>query len=162
GVVSRTGLDSIVSQFSTEFPDWCCAPAPMDLVYERIVNYRGGVRIERPIFRVIPSRKMPLGPVRDRSATGKRRMEGSNDLGRLDSKHWSQLQDLASRFEAAWKKGDTVDLTAFLPPVNDPLRPVALHELIKTDLEARWRRDQVIGIEAYLEKFPELGDASSL
>src|SRR5262249_33307866 len=49
GVVSRTGLDSIVSQFSTEFPDWCCAPAPMGLVYERIVNYRGGVRIERPI-----------------------------------------------------------------------------------------------------------------
>src|SRR5262249_9749915 len=95
---SRTGLDSIVSQFATEFPDWCCAPAQMGLVYERIVNYRGGVRIERPIFRVIPSRKMPLGPVRDRSATGKRRMEGSNDLGRLDTKHWSQLQDLASRF----------------------------------------------------------------
>src|SRR5262249_33816819 len=54
------------------------------------------------------------------------------------------------------------DLSAFLPAVDDPLRQVALHELIKTDLEARWRRDQVIGIEAYLEKFPELGDAASL
>jgi serine/threonine protein kinase len=85
-------------------------------------------------------------------------MEGSDDLGRLDAKHWDQLQEMASRFEAAWKDAETVDLTSFLPPADDPLRRVALQELIKSDLEARWRRGQIIGIEAYLEKYPELGN----
>jgi serine/threonine protein kinase len=84
------------------------------------------------------------------------------DLGRLETEHWAHLQDLASRFEAAWKDADTVDLAAYLPPVGHPLRSVALQELIKTDLEARWRRGQLIGVEAYLEKYPELGTVAVL
>jgi serine/threonine protein kinase len=96
------------------------------------------------------------------SATEERRMDGSDDLGRLDTKRWDQLQDMASRFEAAWKDAESVDLTAFLPPADDPLRRVALYELIKTDLDARWRRGQIMGVEAYLEKFPELGNAAVL
>jgi serine/threonine protein kinase len=91
-----------------------------------------------------------------------RRMSGSGELGHLETANWEQLQEMASRFEAAWRESDTVDLNAFLPPVGSPLRRVALHELIKTDLEARWRRGQIIGIEAYLEKFPELGNAAVL
>lgn len=89
-------------------------------------------------------------------------MDGSGDLGRLETNQWGQLQDMASRFEAAWKDADTVDLTAFLPAAGHPLRRVALHELIKTDMEARWRRGQIIGVEAYVEKFPELGNVSVL
>jgi serine/threonine protein kinase len=84
-------------------------------------------------------------------------MDGSSNLGRLETRQWDQLQDMASRFEAAWKESDTVDLSAFLPPPGNPLRRVVLHELIKSDLEARWQRGQIIGLEAYLEKFPELG-----
>jgi formylglycine-generating enzyme required for sulfatase activity len=87
-------------------------------------------------------------------------MNGTQDLGGLPTGQWNRLQDLASRFEAAWQTTkDTVDLITFLPPPEDPLRRVALHELIKSDMEARWRRGQVIGIESYLEKFPELGTA---
>jgi hypothetical protein len=87
-------------------------------------------------------------------------MDGTHDLGGLPTGHWKRLQDLASRFEAAWQGAkDTVDLTTFLPPPEDPLRRVALHELIKSDLEERWRRGQIIGIESYLERFPELGTA---
>ena len=89
-------------------------------------------------------------------------MSGSSDLGRLETRHWNELQDLASRFEAAWKDADTVDLAAFLPPEGSALRRDALQELIKTDLEARWRRGQIIGIEAYVEKYPELGNVSVL
>src|SRR6516225_8966899 len=89
-------------------------------------------------------------------------MEGSDELGGLPTEHWKRLQNMASRFEAAWNDSDTVDMTAFLPPPDDPLRCVALHELIKTDMEARWSRGQIIGIEAYLEKFPELGTAAEL
>src|SRR5262249_47671584 len=87
-------------------------------------------------------------------------MDGTQDLGGLPTGYWNRLQDLASRFEAAWQgTKDTVDLTTFLPPPEDPLRRVALCELIKSDLEERWRRGQIIGIESYLERFPELGTA---
>src|SRR5262249_20396284 len=86
----------------------------------------------------------------------------SGDLGRLETRQWEQLQDMASRFEASWQHAENADLAAFLPPPGNPLRRVALLELIKTDLEARWRRNQIIGMEAYLEKFPELGAAADL
>src|SRR5262245_7431049 len=89
-------------------------------------------------------------------------MDRSSDLGRLETEHWGQLQDLASRFEAAWKDADTVDLSAFRPPAGDPLRRIALNELIKTDLDARWQRGQIIGIEAYVEKYPDLGNVAVL
>jgi serine/threonine protein kinase/formylglycine-generating enzyme required for sulfatase activity len=89
-------------------------------------------------------------------------VNSSGDLGRLETRQWEQLQDMASRFEAAWQQSETADLAAFLPPPGNPLRRVALLELIKTDLEARWRRNQIIGVEAYLEKFPELGNAAIL
>jgi serine/threonine protein kinase/formylglycine-generating enzyme required for sulfatase activity len=89
-------------------------------------------------------------------------MEGSDDLGGLPTEQWKRLQDMASRFEAAWQHSDTVDLTAFLPPPEDPLYHAALHELIKTDMESRWRRGQIIGIEAYLERFPRIGTAADV
>lgn len=89
-------------------------------------------------------------------------MNSSGDLGRLETRQWEQLQDMASRFEAAWQQAETADLASFLPPPGNPLRRVALLELIKTDLEARWRRNQIIGVEAYLEKFPELGNVTVL
>src|SRR5262249_32144648 len=88
------------------------------------------------------------------------------DLGDLKSIEWNQLQELADRFEKACveagPKADLVDLAAFLPASNDPLRIVALHELIKTDLEIRWRRGQTIPLERYLDRFPELGTAPTL
>jgi serine/threonine protein kinase len=91
-----------------------------------------------------------------------RQVNSSGDLGHLQTRQWKQLQDMASRFEAAWQQSETADLASFLPPPGNPLRRVALLELIKTDLEARWRRGQIIGVEAYLEKFPELGNVAIL
>src|SRR5207245_8848979 len=88
------------------------------------------------------------------------------DLGVLKSIEWNQLQELADRFEKACveagPKADLIDLGAFLPPLGDPLRTVALHELIKTDLEIRWRRGQTVPLERYLDRFPELGAAGTL
>lgn len=89
-------------------------------------------------------------------------MDTPDSLGRLKTDHWAHLQDLASRFEKAWGRADSVDLQAFLPPPGDPLRRVALVELVKAELEIRWKRGQVVGLEAYLEKFPELGPAAQV
>jgi serine/threonine protein kinase len=86
-------------------------------------------------------------------------MSRPGELGSLKTNEWQQLQDVTDRFEDACQQADSVDLALFLPPDGQPLRDVALHELIKSDLEIRWRRGQIIGLEFYLERFPELGDA---
>jgi serine/threonine protein kinase len=49
-----------------------------------------------------------------------------------------------------------------LPAVDDPLRPAILHELVKTDLEIRWRRGQSVELERYLTQFTELAPAGAV
>jgi serine/threonine protein kinase len=92
-------------------------------------------------------------------------MDSASDLGRLASADWERLQDLADRFESAWEQAeaghDPVDLTEYLPPTGDPLRPMALNELIKTDLEIRWRHGLPATVEQYLARFPEIGGVDS-
>jgi len=93
-------------------------------------------------------------------------MAASIDLGDLKTAEWQELQLIADRFEKAWQKigvnGEPPDLAKFLPPPQDPLRKLVLQELVKTDLEARWRRDLSTGIEFYLQRFAELGSAKEL
>jgi tetratricopeptide (TPR) repeat protein len=84
-------------------------------------------------------------------------------LDRLDSTAWDRLADLAGRFEEAWERGPApADIAAFLPPPEDALRACVLEELIKTDLEIRWRRGLPADLTGYLQRFPELGDARDL
>src|SRR4051794_40227787 len=80
----------------------------------------------------------------------------------LDTRRWNLLEDLAARLEAAWKVGGPVDLQALLPPADDPLRPLALAELIKVDMECRWTRSQPVVLDQYAEKYPELGPKRGL
>jgi serine/threonine protein kinase len=89
-------------------------------------------------------------------------MASSPQLDNLKTSDWSQLQDAAERLEDAWKKGAAVDLEQFLPPPDNPIRLVVLHELIKTDLEMHWKRGQAMLLEQYLTRFPELGTARTL
>jgi hypothetical protein len=86
-------------------------------------------------------------------------MERTAGLGHLSADEWDRLQEMLERFEKAWTNvgsEDAIDLKAYLPPAEDPLRPVALQELIKAELEIRWRRGQTVHIESYLSEFPEL------
>src|SRR5262249_48227159 len=81
------------------------------------------------------------------------------------AEEWDRLEALLDRFEKAWKEAgpaETIDLQEFLPSIEDPLRGVALQELIKADLEIRWRRGQTIRVETYLEDYPELGVVGTL
>jgi serine/threonine protein kinase len=93
-------------------------------------------------------------------------MEMGTGLGDLKTAEWQELQLIADRFEKAWQKvgvqGEPPDLGKFLPPPQDPLRKLVLQELVKTDLEARWRRDQSTGVEFYVQRFPELGAVKEL
>jgi hypothetical protein len=87
----------------------------------------------------------------------------STDLARFKRSDWELINERAERFEQAWRQeGKPVDLDPFLPPPGAPLRLAVLHELIKTDLEMRWRAKERGVLEDYLQRFPELGDALSL
>jgi serine/threonine protein kinase len=92
-------------------------------------------------------------------------MTSSADIKRLASRQWQQLKQYAESFEQAWANApasDAVALQGYLPPPNDPLRLPVLHELIKIDLEARWKRGQPIQLEQYVQQFPELGPVETI
>lgn len=93
-------------------------------------------------------------------------MSSSSNLGNLETARWQQLQEIADRFEKAWQGSETTHiqpiLENYLPPSGDALRLPVLMELVKTDLEIRWRRGYPLGLEEYLQKFPELGTGETI
>jgi hypothetical protein len=88
-------------------------------------------------------------------------MDRAADLGRLSAADWERLQEFAERLETSWQqageRATAVDFRALLPPLGDRLRMGVLHEFIKIDLEARWRRGEKVLLERYLEQIAELG-----
>src|SRR5207244_3949582 len=80
----------------------------------------------------------------------------------LSPSDWRRLGDLADSLEQAWRDSGEADLCRLLPTDGDPLRPNALLELIKTEMEIRWRRHCGVPLEHYLERFPELGTKERL
>lgn len=93
-------------------------------------------------------------------------MAPPSNFGQLTKEQWDRLQEYLDRLEQAWDSANpriaAVDLRDWLPPAGDPLRSAALLEMIKTELEIRWRRGHGLALEKYLERFPELGNGSTL
>jgi serine/threonine protein kinase len=91
---------------------------------------------------------------------------GPAELGQLRTQEWQRLQNLLEPFERAWhdRAGPdaVIDLAPFAPPPGDPLRRLAVLELIKADLEFRCRHGLPARVESYLEQFPDLGPAGEL
>jgi serine/threonine protein kinase/formylglycine-generating enzyme required for sulfatase activity len=86
----------------------------------------------------------------------------AENLGNLNTLQWQRLQEIADRFERSWRKGEPVGLRELLPSPGDPLRSAVLHELIKIDLEFRWKQGRPVVLEDYVEKYPELGSLREL
>src|SRR5262249_23372765 len=74
------------------------------------------------------------------------------------------LQEQAGRLAPLWRAQGPVALNGLLPPPGDPTRLAYLVELIKTDLEIRYRRNKGEGVRLdwYVEHFEELGAVSEL
>jgi serine/threonine protein kinase len=65
--------------------------------------------------------------------------------------------------EEALGEDPTADLGDLLPPPSSPReRLIALHEMIKIELEFRWGQKRPATLEDYLRRFPELGPAATL
>src|SRR4051794_30757750 len=60
-------------------------------------------------------------------------------------------------FDQSWDEGRLSARAGTLPPTGNPLRLPALIEMVKIDLERNWQGGRRVGIEAYLQRFPELG-----
>src|SRR5215813_3931734 len=84
-----------------------------------------------------------------------------NDSIRLTPEEWERLQDCVDGFEDAWQRsvqhGNFIEIRAFLPSPEDPIRGIVLEELIKTELEIRCRKGEPVSLDYYLAQFPELG-----
>ena len=88
-------------------------------------------------------------------------------------------QNQLEQFDAAWRHGKAPQLEAYLPPTGTPGRRHMLEELVKIDLEYRWRHarqrptglggpvadeanDRSLCLEDYVLRFPELRPLESL
>lgn len=68
----------------------------------------------------------------------------------------NELDSFLKAFEAALASGQTVDLAAFLPPVEHPLRLHVLRELIRVEMEFGWSQGKPHRLSEYESRFPEL------
>jgi serine/threonine protein kinase len=86
-------------------------------------------------------------------------MPTGGDLGSVNTTDWNRVHELINRFEETWKDHGDADVDAFLKmfPPTDPMRFLALQELVKSDLEHRWQCGRGGVVEDYLRRFPELG-----
>jgi serine/threonine protein kinase/WD40 repeat protein len=73
------------------------------------------------------------------------------------------IDQVADRFEAAWKSSTAPKIADFLEAATGERRRRLLHELVKMDMEWRWRNDDQKSIQDYIAQFPELvGPVGSL
>ena len=72
---------------------------------------------------------------------------------------WDALADRIEAFVAAWESGEPPRLADHVPEGPRVLRRLALFEMIKVDLEYRWKGEGQQFIEDYVREFPELVEA---
>lgn len=70
------------------------------------------------------------------------------------------VDQVADRFEAAWKAGAAPNIADFLAGEADGRRRQLVRELVKIDLEWRWQAGEHKGVHEYVAAFPELLDPS--
>jgi serine/threonine protein kinase len=75
---------------------------------------------------------------------------------------WSRVNLAANRYEAFCKQSGPGDFEPFLPSAADPIYLATLEELVKVDLEVRWKRGQGWLLEQYAKRYPALEPAAYL
>jgi predicted Ser/Thr protein kinase len=83
-------------------------------------------------------------------------------LAELSEDQRQVLETWLVEFDLSWDKGSLAAWVARLPPARAGLRRAALLEMVKIDLERRWRQGQRVCLEAYAKTLPELGTPDSL
>ena len=69
---------------------------------------------------------------------------------------WDSVDACIEAFEQAQAHGGRADLADFLPHPDHQCYMDALVELLRVDLEYHWRRGEIIPLELYRDRFPEI------
>src|SRR5437763_11872279 len=77
------------------------------------------------------------------------------------SAQWIERERYIEAFEAARTADPSTDLARFLPPPAHPLYVAVLEELVRIDLEQHWLRGEPRWLEHYLDRYPQLLEASA-
>ena len=72
---------------------------------------------------------------------------------------WQRVDRAVKAFEDAWQAGQRPAIEDYLGPAG-PDRTALLRELVHVDLQRRLAAGERVGVEAYLERFPELAQSS--
>jgi hypothetical protein len=80
-----------------------------------------------------------------------------DSLGETGNTAAIRINEVAEAFEQAWRTGSEPNLDEYLRN-QDVDRQQLLLELIRVDLEQRWRQGEPLRIEAYLSRYPELAN----
>ena len=73
----------------------------------------------------------------------------------ISSSLWHQLDEIVTHFEDAWQNGPPPSIAAYLQEASVDL-PTLRAELAHVDLECRLKTGEVIRVESYFERYPEL------
>jgi WD40 repeat protein/serine/threonine protein kinase len=73
----------------------------------------------------------------------------------IPSADWSWIDTAAQWFERAWKQGPRPRIEDFLAKVAAPQRPALFRELLRIELELRWRAGEEPAAEEYRRRFSE-------
>ncbi|MDP6114733.1 MAG: protein kinase [Planctomycetota bacterium] len=125
----------------------------------RVDDVRAGRNVRCPICQAITVAKAGLTePAGDPQVYEAVLVDTANDADdTLSLADW--VDDVASRFDKSWKGGAVPDIRVFLAGAKGGWRKALLRELVKVDLEFRWKSGEPRPLEQYLSDFPELVEA---
>lgn len=83
-------------------------------------------------------------------------MNSNDRVLRPTGAEWDRCEAALAEFEESWRAGERPSLEEFLKVIDDGSRLYALCELVKLELEYRSRRGDVVRVEEYSARFPEL------
>src|SRR4051794_13865766 len=69
---------------------------------------------------------------------------------------WDSVDACVEAFEEAQARGGEADPADFLPPADHDCYLDALGELLRVDLEYRWKRGPAASLDDYRSRFPAL------
>ena len=89
-------------------------------------------------------------------------MQAPTDFRKLSDDEWREFQRRADRFADAVNSGGSLSWMTHLDGLSGNLRTAVLHEFIKIDLDASWKKGIRIFLDDYMRRMPELGSPYDL
>ena len=81
-------------------------------------------------------------------------MQPPTDFRKLSDDEWGEFQRRADRFADAVNSGGSISWITHLDGLTGNLRTAVLHEFVKIDLDASWKKGIRIFLDDYMRRLP--------